>query len=93
MKSNVTTDAIYFRLFMPSVRKENVKVWIEKVKLIAEGKRDKGFVDDKDNYSMRFGVPLPMEIIKANAITSEMKNGSLKVHLPLSIKVRDDNDD
>uniref|UniRef100_A0A830D0V5 Heat shock 22 kDa protein mitochondrial n=1 Tax=Phtheirospermum japonicum TaxID=374723 RepID=A0A830D0V5_9LAMI len=93
MKSKVTTDAIYFRLFMPGVSKENVKVWIEKVKLIAEGKRDKDFVEDKDNYAMRLGVPLPMEIIKANVITSEMKNGSLKVHLPLSIIVRDDNDD
>ncbi|GFP88248.1 heat shock 22 kDa protein mitochondrial [Phtheirospermum japonicum] len=83
MKLKHTDDALHLRFFMPGVAKEDAKVYLDKSELVAEGVKEKDFEDDKDDYMLRFRIHLPMHHVKANAITTEMKNGALKVCVPL----------
>ncbi|GFQ08217.1 heat shock 22 kDa protein mitochondrial [Phtheirospermum japonicum] len=82
MKHKNTADALHLRLFMPGVAKEDAKVYVDNGELIAEGKKEKDFEDDEDIFVLRVRMHLPLDRVKVDAITSEMKNGVLKVCIP-----------
>ncbi|RWR97971.1 small heat shock protein, chloroplastic-like protein isoform X2 [Cinnamomum micranthum f. kanehirae] len=80
-------DALYLRVDMPGLGKEDVKVFVEQNTLIIKGEggdKESGY-DDSDResgrrYSSRIDVP--SELYKLDEIKAEMKNGVLKVLVP-----------
>ncbi|RWR97864.1 small heat shock protein, chloroplastic-like protein isoform X2 [Cinnamomum micranthum f. kanehirae] len=76
-------DALYLRVDMPGLGKEDVKVFVEQNTLIIKGgggDKNSGY-DDSDResgrrYSSR--IDLPSELYKLDEIEAEMKNGVLK---------------
>ena len=76
------TDAVYLRIDMPGLGKENVKVNAEQGTLFikGEGEVEAGEEESKRRYNTR--IDLAPEIYKLDAIRAEMKNGVLKVIVP-----------
>ncbi|XP_020575583.1 small heat shock protein, chloroplastic-like [Phalaenopsis equestris] len=75
-------DALYLRIDMPGLGKENVKVSAEQGTLLikGEGEAEEGDEDSQRRYSSR--IDLAPETYKLDSIRAEMKNGVLKVIVP-----------
>ncbi|KAA8521392.1 hypothetical protein F0562_012046 [Nyssa sinensis] len=75
-------DALYLRMDMPGLDKENVKVYVEQNTLIIKGEGEKESEDEEygPRYSSR--IDLPPKLYKLDEIKAEMKNGVLKVIVP-----------
>ncbi|XP_077223928.1 small heat shock protein, chloroplastic-like [Tasmannia lanceolata] len=75
-------NALYLRIDMPGLDKENVMVSAEQDTLIIKGQGEKDSEEDDTllRYSSR--IDLPPKLYKIDAIKAEMKNGVLKVVVP-----------
>lgn len=79
-------DALYLRIDMPGLGKEDVKISVDQDTLIirAEGDKESDEEESRRRYSSR--IDLPQNVYNINEIKAEMKNGVLKVFVP---KVKD----
>nr|AEX97054.1 mitochondrial heat shock protein [Copaifera officinalis] len=77
-----TEDALFLRVDMPGLGKDDVKVSVEQNTLIikGEGGKEEGEEDSARRYSSR--IDLPEKLYKIDQIKAEMKNGVLKVVVP-----------
>lgn len=75
-------DALYIKMDMPGLDKENVKVSVEENTLIIKGEGEKESEDEeyRRRYSTR--LEIPQNLYKLDGIKAEMKNGVLKVAVP-----------
>jgi HSP20 family protein len=76
-------NALYIRMDMPGVGKENVKVSVEQNTLIIKGEAEKESEEGEESgrrYSSR--LDLPPILYKLDSVRAEMKNGVLKVLVP-----------
>ncbi|PIN05394.1 Molecular chaperone (small heat-shock protein Hsp26/Hsp42) [Handroanthus impetiginosus] len=75
-------DALYLRVDMPGLDKNQVKVSLEQNTLVIKGEGDKE--SDDEEYQRRFSsrIDLPSDTYKLDGIKAEMKNGVLKVVVP-----------
>ncbi|KAF3645083.1 Heat shock 22 kDa protein, mitochondrial [Capsicum annuum] len=75
-------DALYIKMDMPGLDKENVKVAVEENTLIIKGEGEKESEDEeyRRRYSTR--LEIPQNLYKLDGIKAEMKNGVLKVAVP-----------
>lgn len=76
-------DALYLRIDMPGLGKENVKVAVEQNTLVIRGEGEKEAGEEEaaaSRYSSR--LDLPPRVYKLDQIRAEMKNGVLKVMVP-----------
>lgn len=75
-------DALYLRIDMPGLGKENVKVVAERGTLVirGEGGAEEGDAESGRKYSTR--IDLAPELYKIDEIKAEMKNGVLKIVVP-----------
>ncbi|KAE8055896.1 hypothetical protein FH972_012707 [Carpinus fangiana] len=76
-------NALYIRMDMPGVGKENVKVAVEQSTLIIKGEGEKEAEEGEEGrrrYSSR--LDLPPNLYKLDAVRAEMKDGVLKVLVP-----------
>ncbi|PIN07584.1 Molecular chaperone (small heat-shock protein Hsp26/Hsp42) [Handroanthus impetiginosus] len=75
-------DALYLRVDMPGLDKNQVKVSLEQNTLVIKGEGDKE--SDDEVYQRRFSsrIDLPSDTYKLDGIKAEMKNGVLKVVVP-----------
>lgn len=85
-------NALYIRIEMPGLSKEDVKISVEQNTLIIRGEGGKDWEDEEEEevgggirYSSR--LDLPPTMYKVDEIKAEMKNGVLKVVVP---KVKED---
>ncbi|KAF7139029.1 hypothetical protein RHSIM_Rhsim07G0020900 [Rhododendron simsii] len=81
---NVKEDdnALYMRIEMPGLDKEDVKVVVEgnTLVIIGEGKKESEDDDVAPRYSSR--IDLPPNLYKIDQIKAEMRNGVLKIVVP-----------
>ncbi|KAJ3700463.1 hypothetical protein LUZ61_004168 [Rhynchospora tenuis] len=75
-------DALYLRVDMPGLGKENVKVWAEQNTLVIKGEGEKESAEDETGRKYSGRIDLPTEYYKMDQIKAEMKNGVLKVVVP-----------
>ncbi|KAF2315801.1 hypothetical protein GH714_040340 [Hevea brasiliensis] len=77
-----TDDALNFRIDMPGLDKEDVKVSLEQNTLVikGEGANESDEEDSGRRYTSR--IDLPEKIYRTDQIKAEMKNGVLKVVVP-----------
>ncbi|KAI4303247.1 hypothetical protein MLD38_038900 [Melastoma candidum] len=78
-------DALYLRMDMPGVGKENVKVSVEENTLTIKGEGDKEPGEEEDGSSVRrysSRIDLPPKLFRLGEMKAEMKNGVLKVVVP-----------
>ncbi|KAM7272555.1 hypothetical protein ACFE04_027218 [Oxalis oulophora] len=82
-------NALYLRMDMPGLGKEDVKVCVEQNTLIIKGEGEKESGDEEVEQSRRVSsrIDLPPNVYKVDEIKAEMKNGVLKVVVP---KVKED---
>ncbi|OMO52457.1 hypothetical protein COLO4_37189 [Corchorus olitorius] len=76
-------NALYLRIEMPGLSKENVNISVDQNTLIIKGEGGKESEDDQESgrrYSSRLDLPPPS--YKVDEIKAEMKNGVLKVIVP-----------
>lgn len=75
-------NALYMKMDMPGLDKENVKVAVEENTLIIKGEGEKESEDEeyRRRYSTR--LEIPQNLYKLDGIKAEMKNGVLKVVVP-----------
>lgn len=75
-------NALYIKMDMPGLDKENVKVAVEENTLIIKGEGEKESEDEeyRRRYSTR--LEIPQNMYKLDGIKAEMKNGVLKVAVP-----------
>ncbi|KAK4422860.1 Small heat shock protein, chloroplastic [Sesamum alatum] len=75
-------DALYLRVDMPGLDKNQVKVSVEQNTLVIKGEGEKESEDEE--YGRRFSsrIDLPANLYKLEGIKAEMKNGVLKVVVP-----------
>ncbi|GAA0142589.1 hypothetical protein LIER_35598 [Lithospermum erythrorhizon] len=76
------SDALYLRMDMPGLDKENVKVSVEETTLIIKGEGQKE--SEEEEYGRRYSSRLDLtpNMYKIDGIKAEMKNGVLKVMVP-----------
>ncbi|XP_065857892.1 heat shock 22 kDa protein, mitochondrial-like [Euphorbia lathyris] len=74
--------AVYIKMDMPGVSKEDVKVSVEKNTLIIKG--EEAIENEEGESGRRFSsrLELPSDFYKIDEIKAEMKNGVLKVVVP-----------
>ncbi|MQL81488.1 hypothetical protein Taro_013948 [Colocasia esculenta] len=81
---NVKEDenALYLRIDMPGLGKEQVKVAVEQNTLVIRGEGEKESAEEEagPRYSSR--IDLPPKLYNLDQIRAEMKNGVLKVLVP-----------
>ncbi|KAJ9164054.1 hypothetical protein P3X46_023671 [Hevea brasiliensis] len=77
-----TDDALNFRIDMPGLDREDVKVSLEQNTLVikGEGANESDEEDSGRRYTSR--IDLPEKIYRTDQIKAEMKNGVLKVVVP-----------
>ncbi|CAN4077963.1 unnamed protein product [Withania somnifera] len=75
-------NALYIKMDMPGLDKENVKVAVEENTLIIKGEGEKESEDEeyRRRYSTR--LEIPQNLYKLDGVKAEMKNGVLKVAVP-----------
>lgn len=75
-------DALFLRMDMPGMGKEDVKLSVEQNTLIikGEGKKESEDEESQRRYSSR--LDLPEKLYNLKEIKAEMKNGVLKVVVP-----------
>lgn len=75
-------NALYLRMDMPGLSKEDVKVSVEQNTLIIKGEAAKESEDEEDRRRFSSRLDLPANLYELNSIKAEMKNGVLKVAVP-----------
>ncbi|KAK4796687.1 hypothetical protein SAY86_029013 [Trapa natans] len=77
-------DALFLRMDMPGLGKEDVKVSVEQDTLIikGEGEKESGEGDEASSRRYVSRLDLPQNLYKLEEIKAEMKNGVLKVVVP-----------
>ncbi|KAK4482537.1 hypothetical protein RD792_009696 [Penstemon davidsonii] len=80
-------NALYLRVEMPGLDKDQVKITVEQNTLVIRGEGDKESEDDA--YGRRYSSRLdfPPNLYKIEGVKAEMKNGVLKIVVP---KVKDE---
>lgn len=78
-------NALYMRIEMPGLDKDDVKVVVEgnTLVIIGEGKKESSDEDD-DEVALRYTsrIDLPPNLYKIEEIKAEMRNGVLKIVVP-----------
>nr|CAM12498.1 small heat-shock protein [Pisum sativum] len=79
-----TEDALFLRLDMPGLGKEDVKISVEQNTLTIKGEEGAKESEEKEKSGRRFSsrIDLPEKLYKIDVIKAEMKNGVLKVTVP-----------
>ncbi|KAL3828365.1 hypothetical protein ACJIZ3_017167 [Penstemon smallii] len=84
-------NALYLRVEMPGLDKDQVKITVEQNTLVirGEGEKESEEDDDDDAYGRRYSgrLDLPPNLYKVEGVKAEMKNGVLKIVVP---KVKDE---
>lgn len=75
-------DALYLRLDLPGLSKEDVKVSVEQNTLIIKGEGEKETEDEESGRRYTSRLDIPPNLYKLDSIRAEMKNGVLKVAVP-----------
>ncbi|XP_022866196.1 small heat shock protein, chloroplastic-like [Olea europaea var. sylvestris] len=75
-------DALYLRLDMPGLDKDQVKVLVEQNTLVIKGEGEKESENDERGRRYSSRLDLPPNLYKLDGIKAEMKNGVLKVMVP-----------
>ncbi|KAA0041093.1 small heat shock protein [Cucumis melo var. makuwa] len=75
-------NALYLRMDMPGLSKDDVKVSVEQNTLIIKGEAAKESEDEEDRRRFSSRLDLPANLYELNSIKAEMKNGVLKVAVP-----------
>lgn len=75
-------DALYLRMDMPGLSKEDVKVSVEQNTLIIKGEAEKESENEEDRRRFSSRLDLPANLYELDSIKAEMKNGVLKVAVP-----------
>ncbi|XVF13367.1 hypothetical protein REPUB_Repub08aG0202400 [Reevesia pubescens] len=73
-------NALYLRIEMPGLSKEDVNISVDQNTLIIQGEGGKEDEESGRRYSSR--LDLPPSLYKVDEIKAEMKNGVLKVVVP-----------
>ncbi|KAK4262609.1 hypothetical protein QN277_028150 [Acacia crassicarpa] len=76
-------NALFLRMDMPGLDKEDVKISVEQNTLVVKGEGGKESEDEEDGvrrYSSRLDIP--PKLYKMDSIKAEMKNGVLKIKVP-----------
>ncbi|KAG7546245.1 HSP20-like chaperone [Arabidopsis suecica] len=88
-------DALYLRIDMPGLSREDVKLALEQDTLVIRGEGkyedDGGEEGESGNWKFTSRIGLPEKIYKVDEIKAEMKNGVLKVVIP-KMKEQERND-
>ncbi|CAE6177901.1 unnamed protein product [Arabidopsis arenosa] len=88
-------DALYLRIDMPGLSREDVKLALEQDTLVIRGEGkyedDGGEEGESGNRKFTSRIGLPEKIYKVDEIKAEMKNGVLKVVIP-KMKEQETND-
>lgn len=77
-------DALYLRMDMPGLSREDVKLALEQNTLVirGEGKTEEEEDVSGDGRKFTSRIGLPEKVYKTDEIKAEMKNGVLKVVIP-----------
>ncbi|VVA94314.1 unnamed protein product [Arabis nemorensis] len=76
-------DALYLRIDMPGLSREDVKLALEQDTLVIRGEGKDGDEEgESGNRSFTSRIGLPGKIYRIDEIKAEMKNGVLKVVIP-----------
>lgn len=78
--------AVYIKMDMPGVGKEDVKVSVEEETLIIKGEEAKENEEEINRRRFSTRLDLPGDLYKLDEIRAEMKNGVLKVVVPKRIE-------
>lgn len=81
--AKVTKDALNLSVDMPGLAKEDVRVSLEQNTLVIKGKGGKEDGDEESVRRYTSRIELPEKIFKTDQIKAEMKNGVLKLTLPM----------
>ncbi|XP_054825699.1 small heat shock protein, chloroplastic-like isoform X2 [Prosopis cineraria] len=76
-------NALFLRMDMPGLGKEDVKISVEQNTLVVKGEGAKEWDDEEDGarrYSSRLDIP--PKLYKMDSIKAEMNNGVLKIKIP-----------
>ncbi|KAK3434591.1 hypothetical protein EUGRSUZ_D02073 [Eucalyptus grandis] len=77
-------SALYLRMDMPGLSREDVKVSVEQNTLTIKGEGEKESEEEEEESGRRYSsrLDLPPNLYKLGEIKAEMKNGVLKVVVP-----------
>ncbi|XWS61980.1 hypothetical protein CRYUN_Cryun07bG0171500 [Craigia yunnanensis] len=75
-------DALYLRIEMPRLWKEDVKISVDQNTLIIHGEGSKESEDEESGRRYSSKLDFPPSIYKVDEIKAEMKNGVLNVVVP-----------
>ncbi|CAK9173213.1 unnamed protein product [Ilex paraguariensis] len=75
-------EALYIRIDMPGVDKDNVKIRVDQNTLIVKGEGEKESEEDEHGPIYSGRLELPPNVYKLDQIKAEMKNGVLKLIVP-----------
>lgn len=75
-------DALFLRMDMPGLGKEDVKVSVEQNTLIIKGEGEEESEDEESRRRYSSRLDLPQNLYKLGEIKAEMKNGVLRVVVP-----------
>lgn len=74
--------ALYIKMDMPGLDKENVKVTVEENTLVIKGEGEKEAEEEEHGRRYSSRLDLPPSLYKLEEVKAEMKNGVLKVIVP-----------
>ncbi|KAL7107342.1 hypothetical protein ACP275_06G048100 [Erythranthe tilingii] len=85
-----TGEGLHLRMDMPGLGKEDVKVSVEQNTLVIKGEGNKESEEDGSGRRYTGRIDLPERTYRTDGIKAEMKNGVLKVFLPIIKEERTD---
>ncbi|GER35044.1 heat-shock protein [Striga asiatica] len=81
-KFKLDYDGLHMNVFLPGVKRENVKVSVNHGKLCIEGTK-KDFEEQKEETKMKYeSDEIPEDLYNTDEMTANMKDGVLKVFIP-----------